>query len=227
MNIDYGHSPYHSFAGQTLHWLPMDTRELYEKNLKDNFIELEKYGWVNSSFTYNFNKSGFRCQEFNTSLSIVFLGASVTTGIGLPEECIWTTIVAKKLNLTPYNLGVGGAANDTSFRLAYYWLDKLKPHVVVNLQTFNHRTEIFTIKKFENNHELGEFEHCWTLSEINGNLNKLKNNLAIAKLCENLKIHYVSLEATDMEPYKDLARDLYHPGKITNSDFADYVLSKI
>lgn len=68
---------------------------------------LEKNNWINNSFTYSFNRDGFRCKEFTDGPNIMFLGCSLTVGIGIPESTRWTDIVADKLNLRCANIESG------------------------------------------------------------------------------------------------------------------------
>ena len=77
----------------------MDTEERYLENLKLKRPEMESNGWINQEITYKFNSFAFRCNEFTSDPSILFLGCSHTVGVGLPIEHTWPTIVANNLNL--------------------------------------------------------------------------------------------------------------------------------
>lgn len=231
MEIKVHHSPYTNFANKELEWLPMDSEERYKENLKFKSNILEKHGWLNSKFTYKFNSHGFRCEEFTADPSIVFLGCSMTAGIGLPIELTWPTLVSNKLNLKCYNLGIGGASNDTAFRLALHWLEKIKPEIVVFCRTFPTRMEVFSEKGVIANiaEELPEFYlNYWTMNIHNVDLLQEKNSLAISKLSENVNAKFIQISVTDIQPLQvDLARDLSHPGVQTNIKISELVLSKI
>ena len=67
-------SAYPELANQEINWLPMDTKQLYKHNLKQNAQELAP--WIDNPFTYKFNSKGFRCEEFDTTDNVVFLGCS-------------------------------------------------------------------------------------------------------------------------------------------------------
>jgi hypothetical protein len=222
------------YAGKEIDWLPMDTQQRYEENLKNNRALLEQYGWIDAKFTYRFNSHGFRCEAFSHDPSVVFLGCSLTLGLGLPVNDTWASLVAKKLNLANFNLALGGAANDTSFRLAYHWLPVIKPQIVIYCSTFAHRLEMIThdnwmdvaMPNFVSPIWGDTFYQSWTDNEANEFYNSEKNCLAVQKLCHDQGIKFVSVSATDLGRV-DLARDLAHPGVQANRDFADAVLKKI
>jgi hypothetical protein len=229
MKVNIEHNPYIEHSNQELDWLPMDTRDRYQLNLKNRYHDLEKYGWINSNFTYKFNSRGFRCEEFSNEPSIVFLGCSITIGIGLPAQHTWPSLVANNLNLKCYNLGIGGCSNDTAFRLAYFWLEKIKPKFVVFCQTFSARMEIFstngiigtpaeTVKDFYLTH--------WTGNTHNLHLLQTKNCLAINKLSDTVGAKFIKVDVNQFQ-YKDYARDLAHPGIQSNIDFSKIVMSEI
>jgi len=226
MNID--HNPYQCYANQELKWLPMDTENLYKRNLKVNYFLLEKFNWLNSNFTYKFNSQGFRCDEFTNSPSIVFLGCSITVGIGIPVETTWASLVSNQLNLSCYNLGIGGSSNNTAFRLAHIWLKKIKPKVVVFCQTYPERLEVFNENGIISNiaSDCGEFYNHWLSNENNSALNQIKNRLAIQQLCNSFDIKFVHTSVHNFE-FIDQARDLAHPGITSNQKFSKLVLELI
>lgn len=231
MEYQVYHSPYTNLANKEIEWLPMDSEDRYQENLKFKSKVLERYGWLNSKFTYKFNSHGFRCEEFTEDPSIVFLGCSMTVGVGLPIEATWPTLVSNELNLKCYNLGIGGASNDTAFRLALYWLEKIKPKMVVFCRTFPTRMEVFSATGAIANiaDELPEFYlNYWTRNIHNVDLLQKKNSLAIMKLSEEIDAKFVQISVTDFQPLQvDLARDLAHPGVQTNIKVSELVLSKI
>jgi hypothetical protein len=221
-------SPYICHANTEINWLPMDTEKLYNENLKYKKNLLEKYNWINSNFTYKFNSHGFRCNEFNNDPSIVFLGCSMTIGIGLPISDTWATLVADQLDLSCYNLGIGGSSNDTAFRLSYAWLEKIKPKIVVFCQTFAERLEIWSSTEIISNiaKESPNFYNHWLANENNSQLNQTKNRLAIKQLCDQLDIKFICVDVKEM-PDLDRARDLAHLGVNSNIEFSKLVLNRI
>ena len=235
------------FANQEVNWIPGDSEDLYKYNLIHKHNQLKQHGWIDKKISYKFNSHGFRCEEFDsTSNSLVALGCSWTFGVGLPIEETWPYIVGKNLNLTCYNLGVGGGSHDTSFRFAFNWLEKIKPKLVIFWNTPTQRVEMLTNTRsynyspnpeWLNNNPAGpagvEWYKHWVTTEDNGNLNKAKNVLAVHQLCNQLGIKFVwSENIPDIGPDSNahtnaLARDLSHPGAETNLNYATAVLNYV
>jgi hypothetical protein len=217
-----------SYANQELDWLPMDTESLYKENLKNKYDLLHYHNWIDNKFTYKFNSAGFRSDEFEENKSsIVFLGCSMTVGIGVPYENTWSKIVSEELNLKCYNFGIGGSSNDTAFRYAYTWLGKIKPSICVFCQTFSDRIEIWQDGKIISN--IAE-EHpkfylgTWQSTSLNKEILAEKNCLSIQHLCHRYNIKFVHASVHDIE-FLDLARDLAHPGIESNRQFSKTILS--
>jgi len=221
------------YSRQTLYWLPPDTQELYNLNLKNHKDQLEKYNWIDQPITYSFNSHGFRSEEFTNDPTVLFLGCSLTMGIGLPVENTWCHHVANQLNLHNANLGLGGSSNDTAFRLALHWLDKINPKIVILYSPSTTRFELLGAHQYYDylpGHTAmpaQEYYKLWSLHSANGELSQIKNQLAIQQLCTSLNIKFLSF---DVEKYSqsnlvDLARDLMHPGLESNKAIADVALS--
>jgi hypothetical protein len=72
----------------------------------------------NFKIQYKLNKDGFRSNNFKNidknKYTVLFTGCSVTFGQDLPEEMLWTELVAKELskkyNIDYYNLGIMGSS---------------------------------------------------------------------------------------------------------------------
>lgn len=233
MNILEKHV-YSDYANQTLFWVPMDTQDRYIKNLKENVELLKNFNWINKTIEYKFNSLGFRSIEFDDSPNIMFIGCSNTAGIGIRKEDRWTEIVASSLKLSCFNLGVGGTSADTAFRLLYVYINKLRPKLVIFREPPGIRMEL----NYEGNfypihvHAISEvppkirdyFLEYYASNELNHHLNLIKSTNAM----ENLSNKHGSkfLFAKDMAPI-DPARDLAHPGILSNQKYAHYVLSLI
>jgi len=230
---------HHPWAGKTVPWFPSDDIFTYKKNLENKKELLEKYRWIGKRFDYKFNQQGFRSEEFNLTDSILALGCSYTMGVGLPLEFTWPDIISKKLNLQYYNLGVGSCSNDTTFKLAYHYIPKLKPKIVVLVSPEVEHLELIDgskkeikrffprlIKERPNDGDM-LFYKKWLNDPINGKLNREKNRLAIEKLCENFKIKFVIRDHTDLRRDLDLARDLQHPGILAQKELAEKILLEL
>ena len=228
-------------ANQTLDWLPTDTKENYEKLIQDP--EHREYfanlGWDQpGAITYKINSHGFRSDEFDGGPYMVALGCSYSMGIGLPNESIWPQQTADALGLKCANLSWGGYSADSCYRLAEYWIPKLRPAYVCMLVPPRSRVELLLddqdllirqtpVEVFmpgsqstmfsPNDHYL---KH-WFLNDENANVNQRKNVLAIRQLCADLNIPCTIYNAEEHMWWSreeiGYARDAMHGGpKIHN-----------
>jgi hypothetical protein len=241
-------------AGKTLEWFGMDTEKAYQYNIINRYDAMLENGWVDKKITYEFNEYGFRSGSFEEGDSIVFLGASDTLCTGVPLEDSWPYHVANNLNLKRYNLGLGGASGNTAFRMATYWLEKLKPKIVVLMSPLNVRFELADDMSgsrayyqigpnmfekdsvywgnFENGHlksELSHFYKMWTSSEDNLFLLQKKNEMAIAHLASTINAKFVLADSDKdcKDIAVDLGRDLTHAGTKTNQLITNLILDRI
>jgi hypothetical protein len=221
----------HSYLeNQELLWCPMDTEDRYLKHLQTHKSDLEKYNWIDNNFTYKFNSYGFRSEEFCNSDNMISLGCSHTMGIGLPIENTWAYIVSNRLKLKNFNFGIAGGSNDSSFRMAYNWIYQLRPKIVVLMITHSVRMEVvsgleicqYSAASLEYSHG-GRIWNDWIMDDTNGNINALKNIMAIQHLCCSLNIKLIITPYILEENIIDLARDLAHPGVESNKKCADSI----
>jgi len=213
-------------AGQTLDWLPSDSEQVFQQNIKNPQKKkyLESRGWhVPGCFQYKINQHGFRTTELHKNAhSVVALGCSFTVGIGLPIEDAWPSILAEKLNKTVYNLGVGGASLDTVFRIADHWLPKIQPSAVILLAPPIHRFEVYHNQKADvytpiDNHR--DLVKQWFSSDDNALGNAKKNILAIESISNSLDIPFFVFNSDDIGN-KSYARDFLHQGPEDHTDIA-------
>ena len=237
MELNYN-SYYKDHAGKTINWLPMDTEDLYKQNLKNRYTDLQQYNWIDQQFTYSFNSHGFRCSEFGNTPTVMFLGCSLTCGIGLPQDTIWPELVSKQLGMQCANLGIGAGSSDTAFRLCLGWIDQINPKILVFAPPPGHRAELLLPNEcIENLSPLWADKYSnhlkiWSLNDDNFAFNKLKNSFAIQHLCSLRNIKYVEVPAatklrTIAGADSDYARDLAHPGINCNRVFSRLVLDQI
>lgn len=230
-------------ANTEKYWFGNDTEELYQQNLLNKFHDLKYHNWIDSTIKYNFNSHGFRCKEFTDANSIMFLGCSITLGIGLHAEQIFPNIVANKLNLHCVNLGVGASSADTGFRLAQIYLNAIKPKILVTTFLFPSRTELLTpsgVKHFSPNsykHNINDktfyinYYETWLKQPENSELNYSKNILALRQMCYDSGIKYVHINMTDFENNSlgknSKARDLIHPGYLSHEHISQIILNRL
>jgi hypothetical protein len=245
LNMIFKNTPPHfgqTFANQTLEWMPTDTKESYERLIQDSAHReyFASLGWDQpGAITYQLNSQGFRADEFDGGPYLVALGCSYTVGIGLPDQTTWPRQVATQLGLTCANLAWGGYSADTCYRLADYWVPKLRPSYVCMLAPPQHRVELmFSFKEFDTTRipfevfmpsgliathvQDDHYLKHWFLEEKNALINQQKNIRAIQQLCADLDIPCTIYRAEDhMSRSRDeigYARDYMHGGpKIHNT----------
>lgn len=229
------------YAGQTLHWFPMDTEKRYQNHLIDTKKRslLEQNNWIDREILYTFNSNGFRSDEFNNDQpGYVALGCSFTMGIGLPKEDVWCWQVGDYFKLKTWNLGLGGGSLDQCFRLATYWLEKLNPRFVILLEPPKTRFEVLdndcaiNITPEETSWWQDRYVKTYLATSTNSDINRLKNIQAIGYLCNELNIPFYTWppfteQLNTRSYYTDFARDLAHNGPIYNRDFANKVIKYI
>jgi hypothetical protein len=226
---------YYHKRNQTWQWLNSDSVEDFQKNLKNNYDLLKSNGWIDKTVTYKLNNYGFRCDNFSHEENIVFLGCSITMGIGLNYEDLYVTKVSQSLGLKCNNLGLAASSNDTAFRLALIYLKELKPKIVVLHNQFSGRMEVldttharFLLPSY-NPEAHPDLYKVWLGTEENLYLNKTKNVLAIESLAKSIGAKFVHTTDADRakNPPKTYARDLLHPGYTYHDALAKSVLSYI
>lgn len=229
-----GISEHVEFANQTLKWFSTDCEKTFHWHLRRDYNKVEESGWLMRKVDYTFNSLGFRCDEINASnKSIVFLGGSEVVGTGLPLKYTFADIVANELGLNCINLAQSGAANDTVYRLASYWLPKLQPKLVVILSPPPYRIEVIntfldkpiTFYLPEYNAK-DSFFKTWLSCDDNSVYNEEKNKIAVEYICKSNKLKLISFDDTEFETL-DYARDFIHKGIESHQAFAEKILSMV
>ena len=242
--MSYGQSWYKikGFVGKTVTWCPADAEDTFERNMADpkQRARLEKFGWTRDNVSYTFNRDGFRADEFTGGEhdSIVFLGCSLTMGIGMTLEDTWAYNVASTLGLRRYNLGVGGGGSDMCFRLAHHWIPRLRPKYVVMMTPHAGRMEV--LLDDENRLYLPnmssiyghQFYMDWLSHPANADMNRLKSVMGIQMICNSIGVPLIEIPVEDCitipgkEACNTWARDLMHPGKEWNRNMTDLFLER-
>lgn len=241
------------------HWFPTDTMEKWEKNMASPVIResMIHNGWDKiDSILYNVNIDGFRDSTSDSFLRYqghndkfgIALGCSCTFGIGLKTEQTWVHKLSQLLGISILNFGIPGGAPDTSFRLASYWIEKLRPSFVIYVEPPPGRFEMIEYHGNCTNCHLGNpakydaFFKDWLVNEYNWKLDYKKNQMAMELLCikYDIKFYHYSVNS-DLdclgrgrfrinEPYdlrERLARDQSHPGPKANELFAQRLAQEI
>lgn len=238
-------------ANTVFDWMPSDSEESYQRMIQDPAHQayFAEQGWDKpGGITYRINNEGFRGDNFDyTSPGMIALGCSFTFGIGLPEKDIWPTLVGQSLGLKVANLSWGGIAADSCFRLAAYWVPRLRPKIVVMLTPPPDRFEVFLdpdwatksnraialdvlmpqsqSKEFEQD---SFFRHWW-LNNENSKINRLKNQLALKQVCQEYDIPcmiYCCFDAFGRTREEvGYARDYMHAGPPGHKILANRILN--
>jgi hypothetical protein len=213
---------------------------------------LEKFGWTKDNITYTFNKDGFRADEFTGGVndSVLFLGCSLTVGIGVDLESSWTHRVASSLGLRHYNLGVGGGGPDMCFRLAHHWIPRLRPKYVMMLTPYAGRIEIVveeaiiqllpnSLKHLEytgQREKLEPYYETWLSHPANADMNLLKCSLGVQSICDSIGAQLIEIPLIKLELETlmgpggwsgTVGRDLMHPGTEWHKAVADKFLQTL
>lgn len=232
----YVDSPLTEFAGKTYHWFSTDSKERFIKNIKEHPDKLREYGWLERKITYNINNQGFRGLNFTDDSSIIFLGCSHTFGDGVGYEDTWPYLMSSELKLQCMNLAITGGSSDCAFRLAYHYIPKVQPKLVVMLSPYDTRLELieentayritsFTDKLGFKKSWLG-FYNSWMSDDTNLILNREKNVFAISEICRRHDVKFLNLSHIHI-PQLDLARDLHHYGVKSHKKLSEMFLSMV
>jgi hypothetical protein len=227
-------------VNQTTHWFGMDSEETFLSHINDPQKKelLEKYGWIDPEcILYRHNSHGFRCIKFDSRPAGLALGCSFTHGVGINEDQAWPAVLSNLLNIHIWNLGIGGAAYDTVFRLLDYYLLELKPKFVVIFEPPKSRFEIARNKNdFEVlNPNCTQYNNItyknWFANDENSFFNHRKNQLACKYICQQNNIPIFQWDSEDslysLKCSTNLARDLTHPGPQEHERLANLMFEKI
>ena len=226
--------PWHpgiNYANQTLEFLPSDTKECFERlcQVPEYREYFSKQGWLEpGAITYKINSHGYRCDEFDDRDCMIALGCSFTVGIGLPLQSTWPQLVGAALNLVPRTLAWGGSSADTCFRLAEYWIPRLRPRAVFMLTPPPNRFELILASgdppidvylpssESKSATEVDSFLKHWHTADENSRLNAKKNKLAIKAMCDEFEIPCFIYDTFDHMAHSreqiGYARDRMHCG---------------
>lgn len=236
MNVDNIRfkNPQSRCASKTLNWFNTDSEETFFENIKNRPELLKENGWVSKTIEYKFNSHGLRSEEFSSDACIVFLGCSITTGVGLPYDDLFATKVAKHLNLKCYNMAIASSGYDTAYRMLLSYAPLVKPKIVVLHMTFPARIETLhenrSVFLLPSTGYHPEFYKNWLTTEENIFINEQKNTMAIKHICNSIGAKFVNISEITEWPARSkpsLARDLIHAGPAYHDRMAKAILNYI
>jgi hypothetical protein len=211
---------------QELDWWPSDSEESFYRMMKDPVHRqyFAEQGWDRpGTITYRFNNIGFRGDdiELETPCLCAF-GCSFTMGIGLPQNSVWPWLVGNALGLKVYNFSLGGASADWCFRMAEYWVPKLKPKLAIFCAPPPERTEAIVddagnARGYSAHEPIDDiFLKTWFTFDENQRLNNVKNRLAFRGLCSQVEVPGLVYDAHEWfgksREEVGYARDYMHAG---------------
>ena len=219
-------------------WDGSDHEKLYQSHIKDpkNRALLEKYGWVDTTIEYRFNRQRFRADEFDNRPCGLSLGCSFTRGTGLHEHQVWPSVLSTLSDLHFWNLGVGGGAMDTCTRLLGYYIGKLRPRIVVLFEPPKRRFEFHDDGFWHimgiNAPNFQDFQKVYYAYDENSIINHRRNMLSMQQICVQNNVPFYSLACTNNNVFppverSDLARDLLHQGPLAQQQLAEAMYQKI
>jgi hypothetical protein len=237
---------YGSFHDLDSEFMPQDRQETYELNCKRNI----NWEYKSIKVHYKFNELGHRCvspSELGDDY-ILYTGCSHTLGIGLAKEHTYTDIVATILGKSYYNLSISGSGPDMIFQnvLSFLSYVKKKPSSIVIQWPAFHRFFYINNDRIEFQNA-SSTEEIWNFMAGNDFANR-KNyhcRLILLDILNNMGITniYEIFDETDLPPsitpasvatkklffwYNnplDFARDVCHPGRLSNIDHANRLLA--
>ena len=209
------------FSSTTQLWDGPDSEENFKKNcaIPESRKILEEYGWlVPESVTYKFNSEGFRDDEFDQQPAGMAIGCSHTLGVGVKVEHTWSSQLQTMLGQKIWNLGVGGSALDTCYRLLEYWIKNLNIKFVICVVPGISRYEICTENNWTNFLSTSQvrpflqgYHKEYLMYDQNSIVNRQKNLHAMKYVCH---LHQVPFyyDLSDNFENHPTARDLQHSG---------------
>jgi len=213
-----------------------DSKELYEKNLKDKPID---WYYRDKQITYLYNNLGHRCKkisDINLDNYLLFVGCSHTEGVGNMLEDTYPYIVSKRLDCDYYNLSVGGTGLDTMMHNLNIWMNRIKSKPKYIIWQWPEYTRFLSYDKTDIKfHGMWESDTNIKNFILAGDMVNYFN--ARMKLVDVL-LEYIPnvLEIDFFEKRKnnniffeklDLARDDLHYGYKSNENIANLIVSRL
>lgn len=175
---------------RTDHWLPGDSKELYDAHCNDAdklhvLIQNDYYPY--KPIDYYTNEQGFRDPR-DLSLEkpgegFIAIGCSNTYGDGLFREQTYAYKLEQMLSAPVYNLGLPGRGHEAMFRILSYYIPKLQPKAVFLQKTSTYRRELFS----SDNGTIVVYEPIgnWTVDPDNPDNDKTEIDMKLRMLSEH------------------------------------------
>jgi hypothetical protein len=116
---------------------------------------------LHKNVLYVVNSDGYRSKELKKVADLMTLGCSFTFGVGLPEDKVWPTLLADKLEMSLVNIAAPGDSAMGQVRKAFSYFRKYgNPKIIVCMFPL-FRMEIPTNKNFLFPEKLIHREDYW------------------------------------------------------------------
>lgn len=238
----------HPEINQNLKWLGSDRLDLYNERLPKS---PKNWYYKNCDINYNINGHGHRSKQIddlNFNDYILYVGCSITEGIGLELDKTYSYILSKNLNKDFYNLSVGGTGNDTICHNLMVWLNKFKkPKLIIVQITDRSRFMIYNTPNLLPNGWWTDKRSTRDFIMLGEDINYFKTkqvllkqfidsiNVPLITVCHPaLNINDLTFKNLIYLTLKDNARDENfingdrgHPGMLSNNTLADDCLNFI
>ena len=238
--MEFIKTPHDPFSNLTCKWKIADNEKQYKK-----VKETVPYG--PDDITYVHNSEGFRSDEFgdyqNYPYRILFAGCSLTEGVGLPLEDTWAKIFHSRVcelvdsKIPFWSIARGATGVDHMVRYLHYYMEQLKPQLVISYIPFSERRErwfndFYGPWSIENSKESQVFlDEKYVLYQTEKNLTMIdlileryKSYMICSTVDHKFDLDYMKLrnikQCKEYVYRKDLARDGIHAGPVTNKEFA-------
>lgn len=252
----------YNLVGNDSEFLPLvESEEKYQDNLLSQPIDWE---YRTKKIRYKYNSLGHRSCELHELPKdyLLFSGCSFTEGIGLKLEDTYSHIVANKLGLGYYNLGLGGSCPSISVKNVITFLSKfmhnMPKSIIIQWPYFFRYYRVVPYLHIEHDtphrtkdNDLSETykvllqnndAYMYNISERLYLLHFLHNIKYNGKLIEffsqtyqeidyikgyDKSTNFTNLHSFEIPKCLDYARDLGHPGSLTNQSYADKILETL
>jgi hypothetical protein len=228
-----------------------DSKNHFEENLKTQPLDWE---YRTKPVLYNRNSLGHRCKELEMLKDnfVLFIGCSLTEGVGVALEDTFTYKLAQDLGLDYYNLGLAGSGADLLCENLSKWflnIKKIPKLVVIQWPAPNRYYQQFTdgltpvgawiavrngivsdeVKRatkydFVNEEVINNFVNASSAGYFEHFSTVLRTTTLNFLDC--LGVKYVEFTDEDF-PKLDVGRDLIHPGTESNSKLVSVIRSII
>ncbi len=206
-------------------WIPSDMPENYAN--RKEIANVMK--WTDDNVKYRINKWGFRHDsdfEYNPN-SIVFVGCSITFGLGVNYDQSFPYYVSKELGLDCINLGQPGVGLQACYRVLKYWLPIIKPKAVMFYIPDPTRKELYhdevnhvpeCVGHWSKRKDKDYFELTMDKREVA--IHKMAYLDAIENVCKDTK--YIAIDYKEQTQYRTIRIELWNTRVWNNTDEAPW-----